>query len=353
MRVKGKLIFLHLARTLGAFAVSRWLTRRSGRILCYHGGRLGDEHLFNGKLFCPQELLEQRLEWMAAKRFVPTTLDALADGATLASSTGISVVVTFDDGWYSTGARLLPVLAQRGYRPVLYLHTAAFLSGAPLASVVLRYILWKSSTDAATLSGFAPELDGYYRLDVPAERERLLARAQSWLATQDAGAETQVAALERLAGTMGVTAADVDLSSRRFSYMNREELLAAAEQGCTIELHGHVHRYVRGGDAENRADIETCRAHILALGLPPPRHYCYPSGAHDANAVQTMTAIGVETATTCIPGLVPRVDNANRYFLPRFLDGTNVTMIEFEAEMSGLLEIVRSGARKLGLRPSL
>lgn len=351
--MNGKLLVLHVARAVGAFALCRRLTRRSARILCYHGGNVGDEHRYNGKLFCPQELLEQRLAWLAAHGFVPTTLDALADRAAPPSTKGIPVAVTLDDGWYSSAATLLPRLADHGYRPVLYLHTAAFLSGAPVASVVLRYILWKSAAAGAAISGFSAQLDGNYRLDVPAERERLLALAQVWLASQGAGAEAQAAALERFATSVGVSASELDLASRRFSYMNREELLAAAARGCAIELHGHVHRYVRGGDAENRADIETCRQHILALGLPGPRHYCYPSGAHDATAAQTMAAVGVETATTCIPGLVRRVDNENRYFLPRFLDGTNVTPIEFEAEMSGLTEMLRSGVRKLGLRPSV
>ena len=70
-----KLNVLRLARTLGVFALFRRLTRRRGRILCYHGGALGDEHRYNGKLFGQSDMLRQRLEWLRAKGFVPASLD--------------------------------------------------------------------------------------------------------------------------------------------------------------------------------------------------------------------------------------------------------------------------------------
>ncbi|QNA98062.1 polysaccharide deacetylase family protein [Massilia sp. Se16.2.3] len=123
--------------------------------------------------------------------------------------------------------------------------------------------------------------------------------------------------------------------------MTADELRAAAAGGCAIELHGHLHEYVPGEPERNRANIEKCREKIEAAGLPRPTHYCYPSGAFDAQAPQVMRAAGVATATTCLPGLV-RLDKPDtRYLLPRFLDGGDVSMIEFEAEMSGVLELLR------------
>ncbi|HBI69521.1 MAG TPA: hypothetical protein DDZ22_11015, partial [Massilia sp.] len=85
---------------------------------------------------------------------------------------------------------------------------------------------------------------------------------------------------------------------------------------------------------------------IAAAGLPHPTHYCYPSGAFDAQAPDVMRAAGVATATTCLPGLVRIKDGDTRYLLPRFLDGGDVSMIEFEAEMSGVLELLRKLARR-------
>ncbi len=328
---------LHAARLAGVFALMRVATRKWPRILCYHGGNIGDERQYNAKLFCDREQLRERLDWLRRKGFVASTLDEIVEGP--APARGIQVAVTLDDGWYSSYRDLLPLLAEFGYRPVLYLHTEAFLAGAPIASVTLRYILWKSGLEQARLEGFSPELDDDYVLRDPAARRRLVARAEQWLAHQPH--DRIKASLERFAAALGVDAAALDLDSRRFGYMTGEELRRAAADGCRIELHGHVHQYEPGQPERNRANIERCREVILAEGLPLPVHYCYPSGAHDTAAPAVMAAAGVKTATTCLPGLVKRSDGEQRFFLPRFLDGGDVSMIEFEAEMSGVLELAR------------
>lgn len=344
--MKAKTIVLHLAKGMGLFALFRTLTRGTPRILCYHASSLGDEHLFNPKLFCRPGLLAQRLQWLKHKGFVPSSLDALLRAKTGRSAAGIPLIITLDDGWHSTATDLLPVLARYGHEPVLYLATKVFASGCPVIDVCIRYIVWKSPLQSARLQGLHAELDGVYALDQRTERERLCVAAEKWLAMFDGNAVANQAALERLSTAMGVTADTLNLASRRFSYMRRDELLAAAHGGCHVELHGHVHQYLSGQSECNRADIETCRQHIVASGLPNPRHYCYPSGAYDAQAPAMLATAGVSTATTCVPGLVQNANGDNRYFLPRFLDGGDVTMIEFEAEMSGVLGFLRRVIRR-------
>lgn len=342
-----KFFVLRLARALGLFALSRRLTRRHGRILCYHGGALGDEHLFNGKLFCRPDMLRQRLEWLRANGFVPATLDQLADAKP--PRDGIPVAITLDDGWYSSEACLLPLLAEYGHAPVLYLHTEICETDAPVAGVVLRYILWKSPLKTVMLEGFGASLNGSHQLADKAARQRLAISADEWFASLARDPATVTVALERFATALGVAPESLELNSRRFSYMRPEELRAATARGCRIELHGRAHYYYRGEPERNRDNIEACRQYILACGLPPPHHYCYPSGAFDAVAGATLDALGVRTATTCIPGLLGPGDTGRRFYLPRFLDGGNVDMIEFEAEMSGVLEFMRrmTGRRRV------
>ncbi|MFC5510932.1 polysaccharide deacetylase family protein [Massilia jejuensis] len=344
---------LRVARAAGVFALTRMATRKYPRILCYHGGNLGDERLYNPKLFCTPEQLRQRLDWLRAKGFAPVTLDQIAAGGV--PGHGIPVAVTLDDGWYSSWHDLLPLLAEYGHRPALYLHTEAYEAGAPIVAVSLRYLLWKAGPVQVVVQGIAPAVDGPVDLADAAQRRRLCGAAEDWLAQQP---RAQVAGcLERLGNALGVSPAQLDLASRRFSYMDVAELRAASAGGCSIELHGHVHEYVPGQDARNRANIEHCRAVIEAAGLPRAVHYCYPSGAFDAGAAAVMRAAGVATATTCVPGLVKLQDADARFFLPRFLDGGNVSMIEFEAEMSGVLQLLRALTRRgdlaaHALRPS-
>ena len=330
------------ARSVGLFALMRALTRKRPRILCYHGGNLGDERQYNPKLFCTPQQLRQRLDWLRAYGFAPVTLDE-----TLKPGDGsrIPVAVTLDDGWYSSYHDLLPLLAEYGHQPVLYLHSEAFEQGAPIVGVALRYLVWKAPRRSFTLSGFAPDLDEGYDLAREPDRRALVERAERWLRTVTPG-EVE-AALVRLAEAVGVPAATLDLASRRFSYMTRDELRQAAANGCAIELHGHVHSYEPGQLEINRANIERCRESIVAAGLPRPVHYCYPSGRFDPAAPAAMRAAGVRTATTCLPGLVKVSGPDDAFFLPRFLDGGDVSMIEFEAEMSGVLALARKLAAML------
>jgi len=333
---------LHAAKFAGIFALVRAATRRYPRILCYHGGNLGDERRYNPKLFCTREQLRERLDWLRRTGFVPATLDEVATPG-FAPANGIAVAITLDDGWYSSWHDLLPSMAEYGHRPVLYLHTEAYEAGAPIIPVSVRYILWKAGPVAATLAGFDADagagMDGQWNLAERDDRHRLCAAAEAWL---QASERREVASkLERFAAALGVPAADLDLASRRFSYMTRDELQAASAGGCAIELHGHLHEYLPGQPERNRANIELCRDRIVAAGLPRPTHYCYPSGAFDAEAPQVMRAAGVSTATTCLPGFVRLKDGDTRYLLPRFLDGGDVSMIEFEAEMSGVMVLLR------------
>ena len=324
------------AKSAGLFALMRAVTRKRPRILCYHGGNLGDERQYNPKLFCTPEQLRQRLDWLRGHGFAPATLDE-----TLAPGDGrkIPVAVTLDDGWYSSYHDLLPVLAEYGYRPVLYLHSEAFEQGAPIAGVALRYLVWKAPRKPVQLAGLSAELDGGYDLARDTDRRMLVERAERWFRTFAPG--DLEAALLRLSDAVGVAPAALDLASRRFSYMTGDELRKAAANGCAIELHGHVHTYVPGELELNRANIERCRESIVGAGLPHPVHYCYPSGRFDPAAPAAMRAAGVRTATTCLPGLVKVTGPDDAFFLPRFLDGGDVSMIEFEAEMSGVLELAR------------
>jgi peptidoglycan/xylan/chitin deacetylase (PgdA/CDA1 family) len=334
--------FLHIAKFFGLFLLLRWLTRDQARILCYHGGSTGDESRYNPKLFCTPGQLRQRLNWLRANGFAAATLDEVI-ASEPGKHAGIPVAITLDDGWYSSYRDLLPVLAEHGHRPALYLHTEVAETGVPVIPVSLRYILWKTAGCAVSLAGFNADMDGDWQLGDQAQQLRLRTAAEAWLKTQPASAVA--ASLERFAEALGLPAEALDLGSRRFSYMTQDELRAAAAAGCSIELHGHVHEYVAGEPERNRRNIDACRDSIVRAGLAAPRHYCYPSGAFDAQAAYVMRMAGVSSATTCLPGLVNTSSPDARYFLPRFLDGGDVSMIEFEAEMSGVLQLLRAVVR--------
>lgn len=279
--------------------------------------------------------------WLKKVGFAFVSLDD-AVSANSEHCTALRTAVTFDDGWYSTGAMLLPVMTELGIPSTLYLCTKHYVEPWPVLPVVLRYILWKSTQDDAEISGFDVEVDGYHVLKTPEQRNRLANKMFVSIEKFAFDKVTVEAALDRFAACLGLTRSETGFRSRAFSYMNADELRSASLNGCAIEMHGHVHQYPIGDPAQLRNDLEMCANIIDKLGLPKPKHYCYPGGELDGDAPAVLHDLGVISATTCFKGLVPESDKAQRYYLPRFIDGENVHMLEFQAELSGFSEIIRT-----------
>jgi peptidoglycan/xylan/chitin deacetylase (PgdA/CDA1 family) len=346
--LRPKTAVLFLARSFGLFGLARWATRSQLRILCYHGGCIGDEKLYNPKLFCSTETFRTRMQWLQRHGFNMISLDSavkeLDTGARPAKS--LRTVITFDDGWASTAAKLVPVLAEMGIPSTLYLCTSHFLEGWPLLSVTVRYAIWKSKKTRIHIEGFHADVDGDYSLATFDERTRLALRIVEMIARNANDHETVTAWLERVGTCFGLSRDDLALDTRRFQYLTREELQMLPAAGCSVELHGHVHRYPTGTPQAFHDDLVRCRDVIVEQGLPTPVHYCYPSGSFDSGASDVMAGLEIESATTCVAGLVSTSDRARRYYLPRFLDGEDVDPLEFEAEVSGFSELIRRVLRK-------
>lgn len=342
MKSKTKLFALFLFRMIGLFELSRRLTSTQLRVLCYHGGCFGDENAFNKKLFFSTSTFRSRMLWLREHGFDIISLDQAADALEPgAPRTPLRVTITFDDGWFSTGKELLPVLADLGVPSSLYLCTQHVGEGWPVLPVAVRYILWRAEVETAVIDGIDPNLDGKHDLRDPKEREALAFKIADAFQEQATDAEGVYRMLERLACCVGIAPGAIDMRDRRFSYLDAAELRKVAAGGCAIELHGHRHRYPLGDLAAFESDLHLCRDAIIAFGLREPRHYCYPSGSFDREATRVLTAMEIRTATTCVPGLVAPNQLSNHHYLPRFLDGGDVHMLEFEAEMSGFSALMR------------
>lgn len=333
---------LWTARAVGLFALSRALTGARVRILCYHGGSIGDAHIYNPKLFCSPELLEARMQWLQTHGFDLVTLEQAATASRRGKpSRRLTTTVTFDDGWHTTANQLVPVLARRDIPSTLYLCTSHFLESWAVGAVTVRYLLWKSGLRQANILGMGPGIDGCYDIATKAARNSAADRIVKAIKLSPPEREARHALFETLAACLKIASDDLGLATRRFEYVNRAELQAIATQGCAIELHGHVHRYPAGNVAAFKEDLRRCSEIIEAEGLPKPRHYCYPSGNFDRAASGALLDMGIDTATTCVPGLVKQDTLVDRHYLPRFLDGADVSMLEFQSEMSGFSDLLR------------
>ena len=221
---------------------------------------------------------------------------------------------------------------------MLYLTSYYFEKSTPIFQLVVAYMCWRSPRATVDLRGLGVpqlELERPLTFDDPARRwVSSVIHRHGGTYLDEPG---RVALSRRLAEALDV---DYDrlLNSRAFSLINRDELLALEASGMRIELHTHRHRFPTQHAealreiADNRAAIEP----ILGRRLT---HFCYPSGQWSTGHFSALETAGIATATTCESGLAQA--SCDPLALPRILDDSRVSMIEFEAEVSGFCEVLR------------
>ena len=120
-----------------------------------------------------------------------------------------------------------------------------------------------------------------------------------------------------------------------FTIMAPNEVQALAAAGVMFELHTHSHKTPETVDRLDY-EIATNRHAIATMTGHESRHFCYPSGLYRPELLPWLQRRDVVSATTCDPGLASA--RSNRLLLPRFVDATPVTPVEFEAWVSGAAE---------------
>ncbi|MEA2757070.1 MAG: hypothetical protein QOJ54_3359 [Aliidongia sp.] len=319
---RAKHATLWVMRALGLFALARWRSRRGVRILCYHGAWRGDEEFPGDSMFMRPGTFQARLDTLARLGYPVIPLDqAVAGLAGTARLPPAAVVLTIDDGWYSFYSDMLPALRRRDLPATLYVDTGHLLSRRPVPHVMARYFTLIAGRDEPVAADRSTDLDT--RLD---------------------HAQTLGTRLGIDVGRYG--------ANRVFEYMTPEELALAAANGLDVQLHTHGHTMGDFGADIVAAEIGRNRdalSRILAADAASLRHFCYPSGVHDRAVGPTLAALGIASATTTEAGIAYR--GMDRFFLPRLLDGENLTPLEFEAELAGIGDLLRAVAaiwRKAG-----
>jgi peptidoglycan/xylan/chitin deacetylase (PgdA/CDA1 family) len=339
MRV-NKSSVLTLMKAVGVFALARWLTRRSLRILCYHGVWETPGFAYGDRAFISPEQFAQRMHWLRESGYPVLPLDEavtrLADGNLPSHAT----VITIDDGWASTATAMVPTLATLQLPATVYVTTWYLETQLPIFNKALDYVLQASPRLDVDLSGLERHSIvgwGVVRLGSPTQRLELALKLYAAMKESVPHGE-RVAVLRDVAA-----AADVDpqpwLDNRQFHLMRAEDIVFAAAQGVDVQLHTHRHIDVSTQIDDLAADVADNR---LALQTIVPsaqlNHFCYPSGTYHRQADTVLANLGVRSATLIESGINP--PGSNPYRLRRFVDGRSVPQIEFEAYLAGVLHFV-------------
>lgn len=326
---------LSAARMFGGFSLAKILTGQGLQVLCYHGISLHDEHSFQPKLFIKEDTFRMRMAYLEKNGYSVLSLDdalACINQRTLPPK---SLVITFDDGWLGIGTKAAPILKKYKFPSTLYVTTRDVVNKVPVFDVTLRYLLWKKRNKVLDLSAIDLPA-GTVSLNSSDEREQ----TASYICevSKEWSDSDKQALLLKLTKQL-----DIDFNSNKdnqlFRLMTTDQLAQLPSYGMDLQLHTHCHRLPVNDPEGLKEEIIKNRSILERIVPGPLQHLCYPSGKFHPSQFPLLQKLGIKSATTCLSGF--NYPDTERFALRRFLDGDNITQLEFEAELSGFLELMR------------
>lgn len=337
---------LYILRLLGVFRLSRRLTARRLRILCYHGISQQDEHDFNAGVFMRRETFEQRMALIKKLGLPVITLDDAVRKLDSGQLPPLATVITIDDGWYGTYAHMYPVLTRLNLPATLYVATAFVESQLQVFNVATGYVLWRNRdktlrADTLRSGALTRDYDLGRSQDHAAANRELTRFGYEYPDFRD-----RHALWREICDALDEDWKSIE-AERRLAFINDDELLDMMTNGVDIQLHTHGHRFPSENREEATQEVVANREYLNGIRPGEYSHFCYPSGQYQVEQIDDLRSIDIMSATTTKGGL-------NRYDTPlfelrRLIDSDKNSELEFEARLSGLMDLlgdVRSRVRE-------
>jgi peptidoglycan/xylan/chitin deacetylase (PgdA/CDA1 family) len=316
---------------LGLFRAARHLTRGGIRIICYHGFALADEHNYRSRLFIKGDLFRRRLHYLRNHGYPILSLDEALHRLSAGCLPPCATVITMDDGWRGTYTVALPIIKEFKIPVTVYVATYYVENPIPVYTVTVSYLFWICSKVRVDLPR---DLGTFDLASQAAEAEQAAQQFGGPLWPAD-----RLEFMRELARALDVPFDDIE-DRRLFRVMNEQQLSELAAAGVDIQLHSHNHDWPLDDRRTVESEIIENRRFLARVVHHPLEHFCYPSGVHGLHQGEWLAALGVKSATTIEPGL--NFADTPRFALRRVVDGAPVSDIEFAAEMTGFMELVRS-----------
>ena len=348
LRTKARDSALRILRFSGGLRVtsrSRWRSRRL-LILCYHGFAQADENAWDPQLYVSAEHLNARLRFLLDNGY---TVMPLGEGLARMNAGTLpprAVAITVDDGAYDFCSVAYPILQRLGIPVTVYVATYHVFDRRPVFDVAFRYLIWKALA-SGPLTVEDPADETPLAIASAEDYGRVTARIHRTVRQQAWSAERKHDWMRQLAGKLGLDWEDF-LHRRLLALMHPEEIAILDPRIADIQLHTHRHRVPEDRDLflreihDNRQALEKC-------GLDPAGrvHFCYPSGVHRRSFLSWLSEAGIVSAVTGTPGLAS--SRSHPLLLPRFIDASNTSEVEFEAWASGFRQLVHRPTRAFGI----
>lgn len=320
-------------KTSGVFSLvqnSRWRQRRL-LILAYHGISQADEHLWDYTQFMSPEFFRARMQFLKTSGCTVLPLGEALNRLYANDLPDKCAAITFDDGTADFQDRAFPILQEFDFPVTLYLTTFYSHYNRPVFDVICSYLLWKGRGRRLNLKPLTGD-DTVIGLSSEPARWETLQRIQRSANDRALSAEEKDALVMLVARQLEVDYDEL-LSKKILRLLTPEDVTHLAAEGVDVQLHTHRHRTPLDRELFLR-EIEDNRKSIQAMTGTTPSHFCYPSGNYDATFLPWLKEAGVVSATTCDLGLATA--NSNPLVLPRMLDISSLSSVEFAGWLSGV-----------------
>jgi peptidoglycan/xylan/chitin deacetylase (PgdA/CDA1 family) len=344
-RIRGGLLrSLQAAGVFDRVRDSNW-RRRQLLILCYHSLALDEENLWRPANFLVPGRLRDRFEMLKHGGYNVLHLGDALERLRRNDLPPRSVVLTFDDGTYDFYKLTHPLLKEYGFPATVYQTTYYCSYRMPVYSLICSYMFWKKRE---TVLRAAPSIGIASDLPLASAEGRQLAtsRIVAFADTKRLSTEQKDELAAEVATRLGVNYDDL-LRKRVLQLMTPSEIGELTGAGINFELHTHRHRMPRDRALFKR-EIRDNREAIEAMTKTSPVHFCYPSGDYEQMFLPWLAEQGVLSATTCDPGLTS--SRSRPLLLPRFIDTTGKTALEFESWLTGVGALLSAGATTAAFR---
>lgn len=329
-----KKIILSLFKLVGITALMRKTNQNKIPILCYHGISVSDAHKFMPSNFMPFETFKKRILWLKKNNYQFLGLDQATDELSKGKMDhNKSIVITIDDGFAPCFDQMIPFLEENKIPATFYITTFYTTKKFPIFRIAFQYLRWKYQHNYS-LNSLKKYNDPYF--------DNLTIRNENaWefinYCENNYNSEQCNNILVAIENENNIT---IDDKTRRsFTLIQIEELKNLKFKYIDFQLHTHTHEC---NDDQFKFKNNLKKNMNLLSEINPNSlvHFCYPSGIWSEKLFPVMQNLKIKTATTCDPGLADQ--SSSLYKLPRILDSTAMDLIQFEAEIVGIGDLLRS-----------
>lgn len=307
---------------------TKWRRQRL-LILCYHGIALDDEQLWRPALFMPVQLFEQRLAAIKQGGYCVLPLKEALQRLRAGDLPAGSLALTFDDGTYDFYKQAFPLIKKYGLPVTVYQTTYYSDCQVPVFNLICSYLLWKRRGQVLDVGG---DLGLQSPLDLRTAASRQDVVVKLLALTQSLSGQEKNEVARQLAGLLELDYNGL-VAKRVLHIMNPAEIRQLAGEGVDFQLHTHRHRVPKDRDPFLN-EIRQNRERLRELTGQTAEHFCYPGGVNDPQFLPWLKEEGVLSATTC--DLNFAMAGQNPLLLPRFIDTSGLSQVEYESWLCGI-----------------